>query len=118
VGIVVNGSVGLGDAGIYVPSGYVSGTSLSDTATWDNTTIAGLGLTGGTYTYSWDVAPLVSTGAATPDSVAIDTYTVVVNASIPPGGGSSVPLPAGLPLGLLGLGTLAVAIRRHKIEAC
>jgi hypothetical protein len=119
VGIVVN-TGNLGDIGIYVPTGYVSGTSLSDTATWDNTTIADLGLTIGTYTYSWDVAPLVSTGAATPNSAAIDTYTVVVSpTSTPPGGGgSSAPLPAGLPLGLLGLGTLAVAIRRYQSVIC
>jgi hypothetical protein len=33
-----------------VPAGYVSGTPLSDSATWDNTTISNLGLTPGTYT--------------------------------------------------------------------
>jgi hypothetical protein len=41
----------LGD--IVVPEGYVSGTSLSGGATFDNTTIAGLGLTPGTYIYTW-----------------------------------------------------------------
>jgi MYXO-CTERM domain-containing protein len=41
----------LGD--IVVPEGYVSFTPLSGSATWDNTTIAGLGLTPGTYTYTW-----------------------------------------------------------------
>ena len=38
---------------IVVPSGYVSGDSLSGTSTYDNTTIAGLDLTPGTYTYTW-----------------------------------------------------------------
>jgi hypothetical protein len=38
---------------IYVPAGYVSGQSLSDSDTWDNTTIADLGLTPGTYTWTW-----------------------------------------------------------------
>ncbi len=39
---------------IFVPVGYVSGTSLSSTATFNNTTLAKLGITPGTYTYSWD----------------------------------------------------------------
>jgi hypothetical protein len=38
---------------IVVPEGYVSLTPLSGNATWDNTTIAGLGLTPGIYTYTW-----------------------------------------------------------------
>ena len=41
-----------GDGGfLVVPSGYVSGHGLSSTATFDNTTISGLGLTPGTYTF-------------------------------------------------------------------
>lgn len=42
---------------IFVPSGYVSGSVLSDTSTWNGTTIAGLGLTPGTYTYDWGTGP-------------------------------------------------------------
>lgn len=38
---------------LFVPKGYVSGTYLSDTSTWNNTTIAGLGLIPGTYTFTW-----------------------------------------------------------------
>jgi hypothetical protein len=38
---------------IAVPTGYVSGTALSGSSTFDGTTIAGLGLTPGTYTYTW-----------------------------------------------------------------
>jgi hypothetical protein len=38
---------------IYVPAAYVSGAALSGTSTWDSTTIAALGLTPGTYTYTW-----------------------------------------------------------------
>jgi hypothetical protein len=34
------------------------------------------------------------------------------------GGGSSVPLPSGLPAGLLTLGTLAIAIRRRQPSIC
>ena len=38
---------------INVPQGYVFGTQLTSTATWTNQTIAGLGLTPGTYTWTW-----------------------------------------------------------------
>jgi hypothetical protein len=52
-------------AQIYVPVGYVSGDFLSGTATWDNTTLAKLGLIPGTYTYSWG-------SGATADSFTLD----------------------------------------------
>jgi hypothetical protein len=42
---------------VVVPNGYVSGTLLSNTTTWDNTTISGLGLTPGTYTWTWGSGP-------------------------------------------------------------
>ena len=35
---------------------YVSGTSISGSATWANTTIQGLGLTPGSYTWTWGSA--------------------------------------------------------------
>jgi hypothetical protein len=38
---------------LYVPSGYVSNTNISGTATYTNLTIAEAGLTPGTYTWSW-----------------------------------------------------------------
>jgi hypothetical protein len=38
---------------IYLPSTYVSGSALSASDTFANTTIAALGLTPGTYTYTW-----------------------------------------------------------------
>jgi hypothetical protein len=43
-----------GYADIYVPSGYSSDRALAESATWDNTTLSGLGLTPGTYTWTWD----------------------------------------------------------------
>jgi hypothetical protein len=38
---------------LYVPSGYISNTNISGSSTYANTTIAGAGLTPGTYTWSW-----------------------------------------------------------------
>jgi hypothetical protein len=38
---------------LYVPSGYVSNTTISGSATYASQTIAGMGLTSGTYTWSW-----------------------------------------------------------------
>ena len=37
-----------------LPVGYVSGTSFSGSMTFDGTTLSGLGVTPGTYTWSWD----------------------------------------------------------------
>jgi hypothetical protein len=41
------------DQDLLVPLGYVSGSFISGTDTWDDTTIASLGLTPGTYNYTW-----------------------------------------------------------------
>jgi hypothetical protein len=38
---------------VQVPEGYISGSSLSSTATWDNQTFDTLGVTVGTYTWTW-----------------------------------------------------------------
>jgi hypothetical protein len=81
-----------------VPTGYVSGTALSDGATWDNATVSSLGLTPGTYTWAWG-------NGANADSFVID----VTRAS------TSVPEPASLALlatAVLGLGTARRRTRR------
>jgi PEP-CTERM motif len=77
---------------IFVPEGYVTDTPLSGTATFDNTTLAALGLSPGTYTYTW--AP----------SVTATDGSLTVNVS------STVPEPstwAMMALGFAGLGLLA-----------
>jgi hypothetical protein len=52
---------------IEVPYGYVSGTPLSGTATYANQTFSSLGLTPGTYTYTWSS----------------DSITVIIGAAVP-----------------------------------
>lgn len=45
--------IGASGALIFVPDGYFSGSPLSATSTWNSATISSLGLTPGTYTWSW-----------------------------------------------------------------
>lgn len=68
VGIEANGFF------LFVPAGYVSGTPLSNTMTFNNATFASLGFTPGTYIYTW------GTGA-TADSLTI-TVDETVNTNI------------------------------------
>lgn len=42
---------------LVVPENYVSGVPLTSSATWTGTTFAGLGLTPGTYTWTWGSGP-------------------------------------------------------------
>ena len=41
------------NGGVFVPFGYVSGTALSDSMTFNNATFASLGVTRGTYVWTW-----------------------------------------------------------------
>jgi hypothetical protein len=85
---------------IGLPGGYVSGSSLSATDTWANQTFATLGLTPGTYTWSW------GSGATA------DTLVVQV-------GSASVPEPSGLVLSGLALLSLGVfGFTRHRLRRC
>jgi hypothetical protein len=79
---------------LYLPSGYVTGAALAGTATYVSATFAGLGLTPGTYEWTWG------------SGVSADSLTLNVGA---------VPIPAAVWLfgsGLLGLIGMA---RRKKV---
>lgn len=125
-------------SGIYVPWGYVSGTPLSSTATWANTTLADLGVTPGVYTWTWGSVDITSGSyMRTQESEACQSVTVIVGdvtggggdgscggqgGNDPGGGGGGViAVPEPSTLGMFGLGTLlvivGVALRRRTQEA-
>ena len=83
------GFAGDGVEELLLPIGYISGSSISGTDTWDGTSLAGLDLKAGTYTYTW------GTG--------INADSVVVNIGIAP-----VPEPSSL--GLMSLVVLALVV--------
>lgn len=61
------------DGRLFVPGGYASGDSFTVSSIWESTTINDLGLTPGTYTWTWG-----SEAQGTADSL-----TVVVPSSVP-----------------------------------
>lgn len=90
----VNGLFGA----LLVPTGYTSGTLLSNTSVWDNATFASLGVTPGTYTWTWTAA------IDPPDQ----SFTLDV---VSP---TATPLPAALPLFAGGLSVLGLFGWRRK----
>ena len=80
---------GVGDV-LFVPTGYVSGTALLDSMTFNNTTFASLGVTPGTYVWSWGDG-------------ANQRFTLRIGAAGVPDGGSTVSLLGCALLGLAGL---------------
>jgi hypothetical protein len=80
---------------LYVPLGYVSGTALSSTSTYNNATFDSLGVTPGTYVWSW--------GAGLPNQ----NFTLIIGGAGVPDGGSTV--------SLLGFGLLGLAALRRKL---
>ncbi len=77
-----------------VPAGYRSGL-LSDTATYDNQTFASLGVTPGTYVWTWG------------SGVHADSFTLRV-------GAAAVPEPASLALFAMGLAGLGMVLRSRR----
>jgi VPDSG-CTERM motif len=77
---------------IFLPTGYVSGNALSDVSTYNNATFASLGVTPGTYVWTW------GTGVN-------QNFTLQIGPTVVPDAGSTVSL---LGFALLGL----TAVRR------
>ncbi len=82
---------------MYLPFTYVSGAAVSGTSTWNNASFASLGLTPGTYTWTWG-------SGATADSMVINI-------------GTPVPEPGTLALMLAGAGLLGALARRRMPAA-
>ncbi len=110
IGILTEG--GPGRATVLVSDDYVSGSPLSGTVTWADTTIADLGLTPGDYLIT--LTGLVeengpSVFSASNEEPAGNTFTVRVGAAP-----EVIPLPAAGLLLIGGLGALAMVRRRRK----
>jgi hypothetical protein len=96
--------IGLHNAELLVPSGYVSGNPLSDNSTFDNQTFSSLGVIPGTYVYKW------GSGANA------DSFTVQIGAVPAPliGRGLPVLLAVG---GMLFGAKLLERGKRHKLQS-
>jgi VPDSG-CTERM motif len=81
--------------GLDVPQGYVSGP-LSSSATWDNASFDTLGVTPGTYVWTW------GTGLEN------QNFTLIIGGAGVPDGGTTV--------SLLGFGLLGLAALRRKLS--
>jgi hypothetical protein len=77
-----------------VPTGYVSGAALSDDMTFNNSTFASLGVTPGTYVWSWGQG-------------ANQRFTLIIGGAGVPDGGSTV--------SLLGCALVGLAALRRKL---
>ena len=79
-----------------VPGGYVSNTALSDSMTFNNESLASMGLTPGTYVWTWG------------DGGANERFTLII------GRGQGVP-DGGTTISLLGCALLGLAALRRKL---
>ena len=80
---------------LLLPQSYISGHSLSDSMTFNNATFTSLGVTPGTYTWTW--------GSGLPNQ----NFTLIIGRAGVPDGGSTV--------SLLGCALLGLAALRHKL---
>jgi hypothetical protein len=91
-------SINSSNVHLKVPSGYVSGHSLSDTSTYLNKTFSSLGVTPGTYVWTW------GTGAHA------DSFTLQIGPAA-----TAAPEPASLTLAATGaLGLLGYGWRKRR----
>jgi hypothetical protein len=88
--------VGIGPSFISVPLFYVSGSALSSSATWNNASFASLGVTPGTYVWTW--------GTGLPNQ----NFTLRIGSVGVPDSGSTV--------SLLGFVLLGLAALRRKLR--
>ena len=84
-----------GARALYVPLGYVSGATLSSSAIWNNATFASLGVTPGSYMWTW--------GTGLPNQ----NFTLIIGGAGVPDGGSTI--------SLLGCALLGLAALRRKL---
>ena len=77
-----------------MPHGYISNSALSSSATWTGATFASLGVTPGTFIWTW------GTGAN-------QNFTLIIGGAGVPDGGSTV--------SLLGCALLGLAALRRKL---
>ena len=80
---------------LFVPLNYVSGAALTNSMTFDNATFASLGVTPGTYKWTW--------GTGLPNQ----NFTLIIGGAGVPDGGSTV--------SLLGCALLGLAALRRKL---
>jgi len=85
------GIYGSGGPLLLVPTGYVSGNFLSDSMTFNSATFASLGVTPGTYVWTW------GNGGAN------QNFTLIIGGAGVPDGGTTVCLLGCALLGLVGL---------------
>ena len=76
---------------VIVPSGYVSNTVISGTATYGGATIAGMGLTPGTYTWAWgsganssSIVMVIDGSSVTPTPTTTQTPTPTSTPTVTP----------------------------------
>jgi len=81
---------------IILPLGYVSGAALSNSMTFNNATFASLGVTPGTYVWTW--------GTGLPNQ----NFTLIIGGAGVPDGGTTV--------SLLGFALLGLAALRRKLS--